>query len=92
MKMRIILLISLFVIEVVLSMKIATLKEKKNSNNVNDKLNSQESKIEKIGTQLTTDNKGTLKPVDSISKTQGEKSEEDLYELERANAMAEMIF
>ncbi len=93
MKMRIIFLIALLMINLVLNIRVSLTKIKNNnSNNANEMLENQASTEEKSKVEVTaaSHEKSEIKPFDPI-KSEG-KSEEEMYELERANAMAEMIF
>lgn len=87
--MKLVLFMILILLNNVLNMRISLTKIK---NNANEMLTNQVSTEEKTTIQVTatSQEKSAIKPVDPI-KSAG-KTEEELYELERANAMAEMIF
>jgi hypothetical protein len=88
-KMKLVLFMILMLLNIVLNMRISLTKIKNNSNEM---LTNQVSTEEKTSIQATatSQEKSAIKPVDP-TKSAG-KTEEELYELERANAMAEMIF
>ncbi len=92
MKVKIVLLVSLLVMNFVSGVRISIMKDRKNLSNSNEKLSVQVNKKEKITSQTATEEKSSLKPISSKNDLNSLKSEEELYELERANAMAEMIF